>query len=470
MTAPRHDQWAVSPTLWQRLIAVVIVLAAVRGLLAALHGLELYPDSTRYRFTTDQLSSLQEGNDALHFLVTLVNLLPAPLTAGIQGLVAGIAWGFVALVVAGGARTRLLAVTGAGLVLLLSVMPWIQQWDTAALTEAFMFSGCLIAVAGGFLCVNPYARSMFGKRSVQVAAGALIGGSVFAICSHGVVVVLLAPFAVGVWWFSRRLGLIPGHRIGTRLVIGILAIVSLAAAVTSVAQADDISGWYAQNRFALRGDPAYWEFAQAHGMPSCPELIRELKTADENVRMELARTPPCPAVAEWFDQGGVSPLAELTGLPGRTLSTYVGDLNNQWTPPMLPTWSIVNASDPTGAINWVKVFTLVPIVILLLNAIAIAVIVTAAIRLRDAVGQRITTLAPGIVYAWLLALGAGYCVVTWLQDPMEINRHALPATISVSVAALLVIAHLAFVKVGDRSSEPTADPPLDEPGRAVGNL
>ena len=427
---------------YRALVAAAGMVTAIRVILSCAHGLDVYSDSARYRAINSQ-PPLQTVDSALHILVSLVNLLPGFWTVAIQSAVAGLAWGFAGLVAAGDCRTRWRSIAGFTAVIGFSLLPWIQVWDTAALTESFTLSGCVLVVAGAYLCTATTTTSPITDRFASAGIAALWSGSILAMCSNAIVVLYVLPLALGVWLFARFLrkrGTSRSPRLASGWwALGVLAL-GIMCFITMIAQSVSIDWWYAQNRLAARGTPAYIQVAESDGMPACPQLMQLLDSSPPDLaRVDQLRQMDCPGLSQWFQSGGLSPWTQLRTMPIETADNYIADIHDQWAPPWTGDgWSILGQQDNAWFINWYRA---VPQILLAINLLAMALMACLAWLDRAATSRRLALNAPSLVYLWMLALTACYCVATWLQDPMEISRHALPATSMLTVGALIAVSH-----------------------------
>ena len=374
---------------------VVVGLALLRGAWVAVAGSPVVSnDSSRYWNPIDPLSVFRVdvglGPGQLVQLVFLA--LPPMVAIVVQAVVAGLLWGWAALVVAAG-RPGLF---WAGVVWSLS--PWWLAWDARVLTEALMLAGLALFSAG-------LARLVSGGGSWVP----LLAGLAAALLARPLVVVLVAPLMLIGWLCVRRARPLP------TLLVGLLVAAAIAQTVvwtSSVAEHDNLPGpqsvtrIQAQDRFAVRMDvPGYLELARQQGLPACADRVVAM---DANTAVTELRNADgwCPGLARWLEGGGLPWWRELAFNPLRT-ARHVLDWH--WPleqPPDLIAGDLRLA--PLGG-------GLLPTTVVMWLLIAVA-----AVRLLWP-GQRWW---PRFAMA---AVCAGFVLATVMADGLEYWRHTLPA-------------------------------------------
>jgi|GEM_PF-6875057 len=475
-SSPAGERDSRQPTILVTLLKIAIAIALFRMLMAGLHGIDILGDSARYRPDQPGESALSlmgwwDGRSP-GFTVQLVNALPGWLTASIQGLVAGIAWGLCALTAAASARGRAGSIALFTLISLWGIAPWFEAWDTAAMTESLTYSGAAVAVGGAFLVVAPRADQRLNSLFALNHCGELFlfGGVILLMCTRSSAVTLWAPFVLGVWWLARKCKTSTvSSPVAKRLSIALVAVFAAAAVFTGL-QAQQSAAWWAQNRMGLRGNNVeYQQLASRSGMPDCPDLTQLMNNPDWSQRMNQIRTVQCPGLEQWWDGGGVGALAELTSLPNLTISRYLDDIKAQWTPSIdANSWTFWSGwIDPHIGPELNDLLGLNGALALLCISGSLCYAGFVVVRLKGRRGDRIGALAPLAVLGWFYLAVAVYSVGTYLENADDVRRVSMPATALVPVATLLALA-MSWASL--RTRTPTLSGTADLPGSATTEL
>ena len=401
-------------------MTAVVVLAAVRAVVASSGPAGISPDSSRYRNPSDPLLAFRfDLANGPGQLVQVVFLFPLPLALALQAVLAALIWGWAALV-----ATRDLAWPWFWIVLGFGLSPWWLVWDSRVLTEALTLAGIALFASGA-------GRWMAGRH----AALPMVAGAAIALLSRPLVVPLVLGILIVACIVRRR---VPGPRTTGALLVALLLLAGVQSVVFGRALATydwlpepvTLLSHQASDRVAARGRlPGYLELAAASGMPNCPQ-VSDLAAGFEG--STALRRLPCPGIPEWLDRGGLAWWKELALNPGPTLTeaTTGAWVRESWWLYGSETWRPI-------MVRWIR-----ERIDLVMWAVLGASVVALLRPGRGWTGRAAVTVGT-----------AAFALVMIMVDGLENWRHILPA-----LAVLLPFAVAGWPRAGD-------DAPLPRPRR-----
>jgi hypothetical protein len=322
-----------------------------------------------------------------------------PASVYLNGVVAGVCWGLLALTLAELARTTLVRWAVLASVLGLSLAPEVSGWDTALLSESISLSLAALALALTIrFARTPSAALALAMGSTILAATLtrdtmlpllLLATAPAALAGRRNVRILAACAAVAIGFsaFGQTLG----HRseIPTRNAIGM----------------------------AMLSSPADAAWFRARKIPGTPALLLE------RPRERFQRDPRTAHLRRWLDeQGRTTWLSFLATHPARTLHIDQR-LDIVYDPPRLALALYWNGGNARG---WYPHG-------LLLTLLALAGVAGAWSRRRT---------RDGLVLVSFAAATFPVAVLIWDLDAFEFARHAaaLPVLVRVSLVSLALLA------------------------------
>ena len=387
------------------LLVVLVVVTAARCAMVSVSDAVITADSSRYRDTVDQLSTLRpwEGRGP-GVLAQLWFALPLPTALMVQTLVASMLYGVGAWVTVRGASQRLQLPVAIALVTWM-LSPWFLLWDAWVLTETGAMAGCFLAAIGA------------GRFAVRASGPSImLLGFAVAVAARPFTILVLVPIVAVALLLGR------GTPRWHAAVAGFVIMSGLAATHailfekgTEVGDGRNIDGIRAASRLFERADhPGYLAAARDHRMPVCDE-VDTLLASSESDFLDVWEVG-CPEFRTWLDAGGLPWTAELRAEPAATLAGFV-DPGDWVERPMSPYWLLdgrfYTASEIFGS-AWFPLLRAVNIGMLVASAAAIILAVWPRGR-----GRRFSLLTV------LVCVGVGF--VAWATDGLEYWRHVLPS-------------------------------------------
>lgn len=316
----------------------------------------------------------------------------------LQAVVGGLCWGLLVAVLVGTQQRLLRGLVLGGLVGLLACSSLVASWDAAVLSESITLSTTALWVAALVLAL---------ARPGRWSLAALCGASLLLAGAHPEDALFAVPVTLLVA-LTR-----PGMRWRARTALAVVAVLPALWSTTAIAHFENSTscapgltcrGWYALTRLGDLGtDPDYASIAAASGVPSCPSLTAAL----DGFRATGVMRPQdlCPAASAWLDAGGV-------GEAGLWLHH-----------PLLAAHLTASRLDALGAPP-----AYVP-------GVGLA-----------GVGQGVALASPLVLLLWwrrredlvlplLVACCAAGAALVLLADGLEHQRHVLPFTVPVLLAA-----------------------------------
>ena len=367
-------------------------------------------------------------------LTQIVWHLPHDLAIAVQSIVAGFAWGLLAVVIASLAKRWLWARPTAYFTIAVTWTPMLLTFDAMPLTDSLALAGASLVLSvtiDRFVADQP----VMSRRIADVLA---ISGVLMSVASRPVNVIALAPLAfMTVVWFGSGPA---SRRVLTGSALGVVSLYAILLVANSETGANEENR--AQNRLAMRASAEYLAAASAMGMPECsspsPEdLIRGAEASytrigfgpiqqqlilpgDQDARDEALRAvkkADCPELHLWTSSGGFDTLGPVWRAPATHLRLFYLDQVGLLTPyshdERLPIG--LRLIDP---VLWLTASTLAAAVVARRWARRL-------IGRRPRLGWRRPRAVVGLVTACSWSL---HEIVNWLADPLDMARHFLPVT------------------------------------------
>lgn len=348
--------------------------------------------------------------------------------------VAILCWCALAYVVASVmSRTWLQAVAAVG-VLLIGAAPQVTRWDLAIASESFALSFTVAALAAWLLLVAHRSPLRLGLVWVATLLWAFTREAHLVLLP--VIVVLLA---VSLLWR-------PGRRRRMWLVI-VLVPIALWGFVT-VLNDDAMTEYNTYGLIELRvfGHPDRTQWFAEHGMPVGPKIIpaktfvpRALVPASlvRAARTPVGLNPPelvvrggRPFVRWMRDKGPSTYLKWLATHPGYTVREPLANVDLMVVPAIDRLTPAVDSRHVYPSFVTDVLFESGFVLVLLLVA---ALLVTLVLVLRHQANRF-------VVFAWCVAaVGVALLFVAWHGAAIEISRHAIVASVSLRLGALMAL-------------------------------
>ena len=366
-------------------------------------------------------------------LIQLLWHLPHDLAIAIQSVVAGFAWGLLAIVITRGrnGRTGQLAAVAA---ILASWTPMMITYDAMPLPDSVAYSGAILLLAS----VIDRVSSDIPLLTAATSSTAMVIGLALAVGSQPVNLVPLAPLAVVAILVTDR---VPSRRSVISLAL-ILAVVTFGLVAALNATSGQPEENRTQNRLTLRASTTYLDIATDLGMPTCEHPSREemidgarasyssfgfgplrqqiILPRDQPARdsaLRALKAADCPALHEWTRSGAFDMWTPVLRAPGLHLRLFLLDQTAMFAPfspdERVPT--VIRLIDP---VVWLAVtFT----VVIWLSSRWIRAVANS----KNRRGWKRAEAALGATAAssWFV-----YQVLNWMAEPLDLPRHLLPVT------------------------------------------
>ena len=403
----------------------IIALAGVRTAYALMIGVGELPDSSRY---FGSIGAFGGWSVVPTFLYTI---FPDPVNVALQVILISALWAWATWVLVCIGHVRWQKVGTVVIVFTASSLPNVLQWDWFKMADGLILGSGALMLAG--IAVS-YHAIYETERSLPWAA--LLTSFVMMsmarpstlLFSFPLLLVALTP---PVWMKRRR-----DTWSNVRHLLALGAVVVIAA-LLSYDAANYWKPFQANNRLMFRGSPAYLDLALHEGMPSCSSLDERFAgpaTYNERSRnFDFLPIEQCPPELDtWFGQGGVSPVSEAIGLPRQLLGSWASALYEiQWFPLVLRSADGVREDNElglrrnvpdwpgnSGSRGWVETGIIIFQGSVLATGFVLLSIGNRRGPRRWGFAFLLTTQGP----LWL------YMFTSYWVDPMEIQRHALPAS------------------------------------------
>lgn len=409
----------------------IAVIACARFAFVLTVGVGEVPDSSRYFGNIGAFG----GWSVLPTL--LYTVIPYGLGVAIQAALISVLWAWSAWIAVTLSRDRARQVATLIIVFATSVTPSVLQWDWFKMTDGLLIGAGMLMlvtlarcyqVSGASLRVWPWRTLVTSLlvMSLSRPSSLLFSLPLAALALAPLLLTRRARELRDVWKYGLA-------------IAGIVFVGGLLAYDTS----NYWKGFQANNRLMYRGDVEYLKAAVARGMPECESLESRSKTLQSYVdRLDAFDPLPienCPTeVNVWLESGGLSPLAEAASVPVPLVSAWGSALIEIQHEPLvlsdrkpakldeelglersIPDWLGNSMSERWTQFGILAFQGLVAV-------IGTALLVSAS---RDQGRPRgLLFLATTQAGLWL------YMFTSYWFDPMEIQRHALPASVLIPLS------------------------------------
>lgn len=427
-------------------IAIGFVVLRLAAVLRLHEVFGHFPDSATYRPAAGgpTYEHLDVAGDAMRpwTVPLLYAVLPSDaLRAGAQVAISVAAWLTLAGTVAASIRDRRVAVTAFTMILLFGCTTNVTSWDLVISSES-------LALSIGAFAVAAWLRFVAGPTPVNAVV--VVGTTTAWMFTRSQLTPLVVVLAVAVALSTIR----RDRRTLKAAVAGSLALVSLWGVLSLHHQeirTRDRDGYgvgamsenFALNlRFRILTDAEATQWFLAEGMPAPTGMEPHRRTSAS----DDAWAGWAPSFAAYRANADLRPWAEREGQvawvrynaahPGRTAERLAADLPAIVAPPpeairyvpmpnVMPA-ALQNALEPTGGFPWWG------------GPIAVLSVACAAVAIR----RRRRPGALAAVALAMLSLAAAGIFIGWLGSAVEVARHAIPFTVALPVALVLLLAAL----------------------------
>ena len=417
-------------------IRLAIASGVARLVVAVLWGPSFSNDAGRYtRVDGGGVAIDWLGRDANPAPVTqLLWHLPHNLAIAIQSMVAGFAWGLLAVVITRGRNGRAGQLAPV-VAILASWTPMMITYDAMPLPDSVAYSGAILLLAS----VIDRVASDIPLLTAATSSTAMVIGLALAVGSQPVNLVPLAPLAVVAILFTDR---VRSRRSVVSLAL-ILTVVTFGLVAASNATSGQPEENRTQNRLTLRASTTYLDIAKDLGMPICEHPSREemidgarasyssfgigplrqqiILPRDQPARdsaLRALKAADCPALHEWTRSGAFDMWTPVLRAPGSHLRLFLLDQAAMFAP-FSPDERVPTPIRLIDPVLWLCV------------TIAVAgCLATRWIRaVRRPVMRRGWRRAEAAIGLTAVASWFAFQVLNWMAEPLDLPRHLLPVTL-----------------------------------------
>ena len=413
------------------LITSIVLIACVRFAFVVTIGVGELPDSSRYLGSIGAFG----GWSALPTL--LYTVVPFGLGVAIQAALISALWAWSAWIAVTLSRGSVQRIATLIVVFATSAIPSVLQWDWFKMTDGLLIGAGMLMLVSLARCYQ-VARAPLHVWPWRTLVASLLLMSLSRPSSL-LFSLPLAGLALAPLLMTRRARELRDIWKYGLAIAGIVIVAGLLAYDTS----NYWKGFQANNRLMYRGDAEYLEAAVARGMPECESLESRSKTLQSyGDRLDAFDPLPvenCPReVNVWLESGGLSPLAEAASVPVPLVSAWGSALMEiQYKPLILSDRRIARIDEELGLESAIPAWLgnsmserLTQFGILAFQGL-VALIGTALLLFASSYHGRLR----GLLFLATTQAGLWlYMFTSYWFDPMEIQRHALPASVLIPLS------------------------------------